>query len=301
MVISEVDSYAAIMPGATDRDLPGGACDTHNHVFGPFDRYPLEYPPDHGMPLAPIDTYLQMLDNVGLERGVLVQPTQQDCQMDVMLDALGKSAGRLRGVGAARSDTDDDEFARMATAGVVGLRFVEAPLPSGAPRPGAVGFDEIADLASRLRDLDWSINVWGRIPTLMDNIDKLMSPGVPVVFEHMGMLDPQAGIQHEHFQTLLSLVREGQAWVKLSFCRCSAEAPLYEDLRPFVNALTEANPDRLLWGSDWPFIRMQGTEPDANSLVRLMLDWIDDADIHQKILVANPERLYKFRSAAGRN
>ena len=289
-----MDSYEAVMPSAVVQNVPAGACDTHNHVFGPFDTHPLVFPPDHAMPLAPADAYLRMLDQAGLTRGVLVQPTQQDCRMEIMLDALDGTGGRLRGVGAARADTADAELERMRKAGVAGLRFVEAPLPSGAPRPGAVGFDEIAGLASRMREMNWSINVWARMPTLMDNIDKLINPGLPVVFEHMGMLDPDAGLRHEHFQTLLSLVREGRAWVKLSVCRCSAEAPDYDNLRPFVDALVDANPDRLLWGSDWPFIRMQGDEPDVSHLLGLMLSWVADDDIARRILSKNPSRLYKF-------
>jgi predicted TIM-barrel fold metal-dependent hydrolase len=282
------------MPRSLNRKLSAGACDTHNHVFGPFDRYPLVYPPDHAMPLAPIETYLQMLDLALLDRGVLVQPTQQDCRTDIMLDALARSGGRLRGVASARPDITDAELECMRRAGVTGLRFVEAPLPNGAPRPGAVGFAEISALASRMRDLNWSINVWGRMPALMENLDKLLNPGIPVVFEHMGMLNPGEGIQGKDFQTLLALLREGRIWVKLSVCRCSAQAPVYADLQPFTDALLEANPDQLLWGSDWPFIRMQGNEPDVSDLLELLIKWINDPAIEQKVLVDNPARLFGF-------
>ena len=284
----------AILPRPIKRQLPAGACDTHNHVFGPFASFPLRYPPDHAMPFAPVETYLQMLDIAGLDRGVLVQPTQQDCEVDIMLDALARSEGRVRGVAAARADSSDSALERMQQAGVAGLRFVEAPLPSGAPRPGAVGFDEIAALATRMRDLDWSINVWGRMPALMENLDKLLGPGLPVIFEHMGMLDVSEGVEGRHFQTMLALLREGRIWVKLSVCRCSSQAPDYPDLRPLTDALLAANPDQLLWGSDWPFIRMQGKEPDVSALVELLTQWIDDTATEQKVLVENPARLFGF-------
>lgn len=282
------------MPRRFDRSLPAGACDSHNHVFGPFEKYPLSFPPDHPMPFAPVETYLDMLDRSGLQRGVLVQPTQHACEMDAMLDALKISAGRLRGIGAASSDSPDADLDRMHQYGIAGLRFVEAPLPSGAPRPGAVGFDEISQMSSRMRERNWTVNVWARMPTLMDNLHKLLDPGLPLVFEHMGMLDVEQGVQGRDFQTLLALLREGRAWVKLSVCRCSAEAPAYDDVRPFTESLVDANPDRLLWGSDWPFIRMQGSEPDVSSLLELLLDWVDDADIQRKILVENPAVLFGF-------
>ena len=114
------------------------------------------------------------------------------------------------------------------------------------------------------------------------------------VFEHMGMLEVGEGVHGRHFRTMLGLVREGRVWVKLSVCRCSVRVPGYEDLRPFTAALLHANPERLLWGSDWPFIRMQGREPDVSGLLDVLLDSVDDAGLQRKILVDNPTALCGF-------
>lgn len=292
--MSEVDSIPAVMPRRAAANVPAGAVDGHNHIFGPFDQYPLNHPPDYAIPFAPIDAYIQMLNSAGIDRGVLVQPTQQDCDMQIMLDALRSNGERLRGVGAAREDVSDDLLQEMAASGIVGLRFVEAKTPDGKPRPGSIGFDSIAGLSDRMRQLDWSINVWAQLPVLVQSLDKLLAPQLPLVFEHMGMLDVNSGVQSQNFKTMLELVKSGQLWVKLSACRCSKLAPDYEDLRPFVDALLEANANQLIWGSDWPFIRMQGMEPDVTSLIELLVDWIDDSSVAQKILVDNPMRLYKF-------
>lgn len=288
----------AVLPPKSENKLPAGACDTHNHVFGPFETFPLDFPPDYAIPLAPIDTYLQMLDRVGLDRGVLVQPSQQDCSTDILINALTKGGDRLRGIGAARSDISDQKLSQMHAQGVVGLRFVEARAPDGNLRPGSVGFDEIANLTSRMQSLDLSINVWAKMPDLIQSLDKLLAPQLPVVFEHMGMLDVSAGLQNQDFQSMLELVKEGRLWVKLSVCRCSTAAPDYENLRPFTEALIDANPNQLLWGSDWPFIRMQGEEPDVNNLVSILRNWIGDPEIERKILADNPARLYKFDKPA---
>ena len=292
--MSEVNSIPPAMPRRATTKLPAGSCDCHNHIFGPFDRYPLDFPPDYAIPLAPAQTYMQMLDSVGIDRGVLVQPTQQDCSMDIMLGALRSSSGRLRGVASARENVSDDLLEEMALGGIVGLRFVEARTPDGKPRPGSIGFDEISGLAARMRSLDWSINVWAQLTVLMQSLDKLLEPQLPLVFEHMGMLDVASGIEDQNFKTMRELVKEGRLWVKLSACRVSAKAPDYTDLRPFVEALVETNPNQLLWGSDWPFIRMQGKEPDVTSLIELAIEWINDSSLVHKILVRNPQQLYKF-------
>ncbi len=292
--MAELAFIPSVMPSANARSLPAGTCDTHCHIFGPFTQYPLDYPPDFPIPLAPLDSYQQMLALAGVQRGVLVQPSQQDCSVAIMLDALATSGGAIRGVAAARSDIPEPELEKLSDAGVVGLRFVEAPMPSGKPRPGAVGFDQIAYLASRMRALNWSINVWAKMPDLMRSMDQLLEPELPLVIEHMGMLDVNLGHEESGFQTLLALLREGRIWVKLSVSRCSMAAPDYADLRPFAEALIEANPDQIVWGSDWPFIRMQGKEPDVSHLLHLAQDWIADAVIEKKIFVDNAARLFRF-------
>ena len=55
-----------------------------------------------------------------------------------------------------------------------------------------------------------------------------------------------------------------------------------------------ANPDALLWGSDWPYVRMDDKSPDAGALLDLFHDWVPDAAVRQRILVDNPAALYGF-------
>ena len=62
---------------------------------------------------------------------------------------------------------------------------------------------------------------------------------------------------------MLRLLREDRIWVKLSLCRNSTDHGRYTDLRPFHDALIAANPDRLVWGSDWPFIGLDQTRMNA--------------------------------------
>lgn len=295
-----MDHVPAVLPAESAGIQIENICDTHNHVFGPFDRFPLQHPPgSYPMPLAPVATYFEVLDRVGAGRGVLVQATQQDCDNTDLLHALESAGDRLRAVGALRGNATDATIGELDKAGIRALRFVEAPLPDGSPRPGAVEFAEIPELASRIAAVNWAVDVWAPLPRLIANLDTIQQDDVPVIFEHMGMLDVRAGLSDKNFQTMLALVREGRIHVKLSVCRCSTRAPEYEDLRRFHDALVEANPDQLVWGSDWPYIRMAGNEPDPAKLLDLFCKWTDDAGLQQKILVDNPERLYGFRERAG--
>jgi predicted TIM-barrel fold metal-dependent hydrolase len=112
----------------------------------------------------------------------------------------------------------------------------------------------------------------------------------------MGGLETAGGVADPAFRTLVSLLAEGRVWMKLSACRNSRALPDYPDLRPFHDALVEANPDRLLWGSDWPFVRMGALTPDPSQLVELFHTWVPDEGLRRKILVDNPAALFDFPS-----
>ena len=77
--------------------------------------------------------------------------------------------------------------------------------------------------------------------------------------------------------------------------RLSERPPDYPDARPFYEALMRANPDRLVWGSDWPHPRMDAASmPDAGQLYELFHEWTPDTEVRRKILVDNPAKLYGF-------
>jgi len=119
------------------------------------------------------------------------------------------------------------------------------------------------------------------------------------VLDHMACLKTERGVDNPAFQYVLKALKAGEIWIKLSLCRVSKMAPAYLDLKPFHDALVAANPQRLLWGSDWPFVRMGEQSPDAGQLLDLFHDWVPDAATRQAILVDNPAALYGFDTQQG--
>ena len=119
--------------------------------------------------------------------------------------------------------------------------------------------------------------------------------GLPVVIDHMGRTDAQAGVSAPGFQALLRLLGAGGCWVKLSGAhRVSRQAPDYPDARALHVALVQENPEQLVWGSDWPHPRMEDEMPNAGHLLDLFNEWTEDDAIRRRILVDNPARLYGF-------
>ncbi|HMA56225.1 MAG TPA: amidohydrolase family protein [Pseudolabrys sp.] len=82
--------------------LPQGACDCHCHVFGPATRFPYAEPRSYTPDDAPLEAYLALLDRLGFDRGVLVQPSAYGRDNRAMIDALEREPARLRGISGWR-------------------------------------------------------------------------------------------------------------------------------------------------------------------------------------------------------
>ena len=88
--------------------------------------------------------------------------------------------------------------------------------------------------------------------------------------------------------------------------RASTLAPDYADVVPLAQALIAANPERIVWGTDWPHpdaaTRPGRTPTDVNPplpiddvrLLNQLPVWAPDPGIRRRILVDNPAALYGF-------
>lgn len=282
------------MPTRPALELPAHACDSHTHVFAALDDYPLPASASYAPPHAPASLHQQMLDTLGIRHAVVVQPAPYALDVSVLLDAIRRSKGRLKGIGTATSETSDAALDLMQQGGICGLRFTEARLPNGERYSGSVSADQLASLASRMKARSMHAQVWPGPDGLLELLSRLLPLEVPIVLEHMGGIDIRRGVDDAGFQSLLALLREGRLWVKLTICRRSTAAPDYPDLRPFHDALVTANPQRLVWGSDWPFVRMDERAPDAGQLVDLFGQWVQDPSLRTAILADNARELYRF-------
>ena len=293
------DTATPRRPNPPRQPLPPGACDTHAHVFGPYDRFPLAHPSSYAPPLAPSSLHLAMLDILGAARGVLVQPAPYGHDAAPMLDAIAASGGRLRGIGVADSSATREHLQQLYDGGIRGLRFVEVRDPQGQPYLGSVGVAQLLAMAPLMKSIGLHAQLWAPLDDYEQLLPPLLATGVPVVLDHMACLKTERGVDDPAFQTVLKALQDGAVWIKLSVCRVSKQAPACLDLKPFHDALVAANPQRLLWGSDWPFVRMGEQSPDAGQLLDLFHDWVPDAATRHAILVDNPAALYGFDSNQG--
>ncbi len=272
--------------------LPERACDSHAHIFGPFDRFPTAADAAYEAAPAPVEAYVAMLDALGATRGVLVQAAPYRDDNAALLDALRRFPAQLRGIAVASPAAADATLVELAAAGVCGLRF--SYFPATGAHAGTIGLDGLMALAPRMREHGLHAQLWMSAAEFVTHAPRLLGLGIPLVLDHMNKPEISRGPQDAVFQRLLGLLRDEDLWVKLVPHRVSDRFPDYADLQPFHAAFLQARPDRLLWGTDWPFVRMGDKTPDAGHLADLFAEWTGDLALRQQILAGNPARLYGF-------
>ncbi len=268
--------------------LPRGACDTHVHIWGPFDRFPLNKGAPYTPPERTRDDLVTLHERLGIDRAVIVQTTVYKADNRAMLDGIARSNGRWRGVALIDESFDDAAFRALHEGGVRGVRFGFVKHLGGVPDLALV-----QRTAARIAPMGWHLVLHldaGNIPDFLDFFGEF---SLPVVVDHMGRVPVRDGLDQTPFRLLLELLKRPNWWVKVSGAeRISETGPPFADAVPFAQRLIAAAPDRVLWGTDWPHPNVRW-EPDESDLVDLLPSFADAAAL-QQVLVDNPARLYGF-------
>lgn len=275
--------------------LPAGACNAHCHVFGPAARFPYapgaSYVPEHD---APKEALYALNDRLGLQRCVVVQSACHGFDNAAAQDAVAHRPHDYRAIALLPVDVADDELRRLDAAGFRGVRFnYMGHLGQGAP------IEQVLALAGRLAPLGWHLQIHGDPSLLTDLAAPLKRSPVPVVIDHIGRIDAAQGRDHHDFQALRALLDDERFWVKVSgMDRISRLGPPYDDAQPLARELVSDYGDRVLWGNDWPHPNHAGPLPDEDQLVALISAIAPQAAQRQRLLVDNPQRLYRFGALA---
>lgn len=284
--------------------VPPGACDCHVHVFGRVPQYAYVAQRGYTPPPAGADDLLKLQNALSLSRVVIVQPsvygTDNSCTLDGMRQ-LGPE--RARGVAVIDAKTTAAQLKAMHEAGIRGVRV---NLETGGVSDPAVSRRNLNAALRRVASLGWHVQVYTRLSVVEAVHGDVMKSDVPVVFDHFGGAQAAGGVDQPGFAALLDLVRAGKAYVKISgHYRSSTKAPAFDDVAPLARALIAANPDRIVWGTDWPHPHhadpgkeLEEFTPsfdidDGLALAQLPR-WAPTAATRRKILVDNPARLYDF-------
>jgi predicted TIM-barrel fold metal-dependent hydrolase len=283
-----------------DVAVPPGACDCHVHVFADTNKFPFAPDRVYTPPEASVDDLRALQAALGFERVVIVTPSVYGRDNSCTADAIRQLGGRARGVAVIDRSTPAGVLDELAAGGFKGARLNLETV--GQADPDAVK-RLIDGVAAAVRKRNWHLQFNTRMSVIDALKDDLAGLGIPIVFDHFGRAQAALGIGQPGFGAMLDLVKAGHAYVKISAAyRSSKKAPDFPDVTPIAQAIVAANPDRVVWGTNWPHPG-RGTSPtaiappypaDDGLMLNLLARWVPDPAIRKKILVDNPSRLYGF-------
>ncbi|NML48416.1 amidohydrolase family protein [Ramlibacter sp. G-1-2-2] len=255
--------------------------DCHAHVWNqdmPLAATAWHRPPGE----ATIEQYVATLDAHGVTFAVLAAASIHGTYNDYMIEACRRHK-RLRTTVILKPDAPLRQMKELAANGAVGVRL---QLRNVKDVPDLTS-PEYRQFLGRIADLGWHVHLHDDSFRLPNYLDALEASGVNLVVDHFGR--PDRGIDEPGFQRVLRSVEKGRTWVKLS---ASFRLPS-EDLRvQAANTLLQhAGPERLLWGSDWPFAAFE-TTMDYGQAVASLQRLVPDPVARRRIGCETPLKLY---------
>jgi predicted TIM-barrel fold metal-dependent hydrolase len=239
-----------------------------------------------------------MIQIIGIERAVVVQPSVHGLDNSATLDAIASSDGRFRGVGRIDDQTPKSELHRLHRSGIRGVRFNLLDRPRGN-----VKLDVLDRCVEHIAELGWSVDLHIDMKNLIGQENRIRNMPVPVVIDHIARVKPPEGLKQAGFELLLDLLRLKHVWVKVSGADKICNSKVYGyfglpfiEVIPYARAVIAAAPDRIIWGSDWPHSNnfSPGHTPNDSDLIDLLAAFAPDESTRKKILVDNPAALYGF-------
>jgi predicted TIM-barrel fold metal-dependent hydrolase len=211
------------------------------------------------------EDWLATLDRHGIGFGVIAALSLFDDNNRYTLDALARHRGRLRATVRAGVDTDSGTLAAWREAGVVGVRLqwrnIAVPDPADA---------EYQRFFRRLADAGLHVELLARGGDLPQLLPPIAESGVKLVVDHLGDPGPE-GVAAPGFAAVLRALENGRTLVKLA---ATTRIP-FAVAEPVTRALlAAAGPERMVWGSDAPFIGHEQTPYGEvlDTFVRLVPD-----------------------------
>jgi predicted TIM-barrel fold metal-dependent hydrolase len=283
---------------STNKLLPNG-CDTHVHIIGLQDIYPMVQSRHYTPGPASVLQLKSHLTNQGIGKAVIVQPSVYGTDNSCLLAAIAEMGQQARGIAVLDPQISASELQALDEQGIRGIRL-------NFESSGNQSVDQLkqalTEWTPRLEGLGWHIQVYAPFAVTTACAPVIQSCPVPVVLDHFGLW-PANHIETPETRAMLRLFEAGHIYIKLS---ASYRLPGFteEKLNQLTQQLLQVRPDRLLWASDWPHTnREPGVAAHSvsryrniqtNALVRERLSWLNNLSNQRQVLEENPNSLYRF-------
>jgi predicted TIM-barrel fold metal-dependent hydrolase len=234
---------------------------------------------------APVADYLALLDANGLSHGILTAPSFYGTDNTVLLDAIAAAPHRLH---ATANVSPDSDLAGLRSLGVVGIRLNWSKRRR-FPDPNSAAYQRLFAAA---RDSDMHVEVLVEDEHVPAISAAVLRTGAELVLDHFGLT---SGTGSAGLVATLRALDRGATWVKLS-APYRLPAASRAETGEITAKLLAAAPDRLLWGSDWPWVQHEHDVEDYAACLRVLTDLVPDPVMRKAVLVDNPTRAFRLKN-----
>lgn len=268
---------------------PPGAVDCHMHLFGPISKFPVAPGSKYISDERPPELFFDLQEKLGFEKAVFVSSGGYGPDYSYLTHVLARYPDRFRGIALLPENVSRSEVEKLNDLGVRGARFV-------SPQHGGVLPQISREIANLCADFGWHIQYYPFKTDILEHSAQLLDMPVPIVLDHFANIPAEGGADQPAVKRVLEMLETGRVWLKISGpMRCTSEEPPYPSVTPIAQAFIKHAPERLIWGSDWPHVNMNGrTMPNDADLLDLMLEWAPDEKVRNRILRDNAHELFGF-------
>jgi len=264
---------------------PAPLVDAHVHVFradmpiakGAWTRLDYEFTAQQ---------LIEMLDEHGVRHAVVSGLSITGTYNDYVI-ATVRAQKRLRGTAILDPRTDLYTLGKMKADGIVGVRLQLARM-ADLPDFRSDGWRR---LLARVRDLDWHVHVAIEGPRFPPVLDMLLESGAKIVVDHFGHPDPADPLGCAGYMAMIAAVQTGRVWIKLAAGFRMAGTEAYKDPASDLDAIADliaadliarVGTDRLLWGSDAPFVGYE-RRVDYDRVLQSWYRWLPDPRLRAEV------------------
>lgn len=226
-------------------------CDAHVHLWE--DNPPLpQYVVAPGF-AANASALIELMNAHGVDQAAVVTPRSMGWDNTITLEAARAYPDRIVAIGLVdpHDPHPEEGLRQLVQSGFAGVRLS----PFNEPGQTWLADETLSRFWETAGEARFPIHLHiapDQLPQVVPIAERFGD--VPLVIDHLGRPDVEAGTGAAPFREFLSLARYPKVWAKTpasSFF--SRTQPPFLDLVPFLQAALEAYGDnRILWGSDWP-------------------------------------------------
>jgi predicted TIM-barrel fold metal-dependent hydrolase len=285
--------------------LPPRSWDSHMHVVEP-QRFPVSPSAVYQPEVHTLADALSFESSLGVENLVLVQPSIYGTDNSCLLASLEK-LGPSRGRGVVVVDPATIQPETLDEWHAVGVRGLRVNLQSvGTVMEPSELEETLLRHAEIARPRNWIIEVYiplNMVPMLETVVPRL---GVPICIDHFGSPElsclslTKSNIPFDPytlpgFTSLISLLRAGNTYIKMSAPYRLTKDRQMRDLKAMAREFLATAPDRVIYATDWPHTRFTGV--DISPFTEWCLDLcIHDPELAEKLFRRNTKRMLDVNS-----